>query len=221
MTELKEPIVLVRQGSGEIVAYACGKCGVVASSPVRDGARAREAAFQHCAPRSCSWCGKEVDRPHYTSCDACMMEAKWMKEAEIFANANKIRPVDYGGPVFDASERTGNEGYSRDLDEALEAAADLDPDDQPFFYWTCTITKPELDAESILENLAEDAYDGAAYTHQEELQAALDAWCAKQTVETWNACYRTAVIVDWTAADAYIKTYQDKCEAKLRAEASA
>ena len=166
----------------------------------------------------CERCGVVVDRQYYTTCRACGAEADWMREAERFANALKIRPIDYSGPVFDPTEQTGREGYSASLDDALEEAAELEPEDQPFFYMTCTIEKPSLDAERVIEGLADDTYEGAEFTHEDELQAVLDAWCAKQTVETWSQCSGTVVVVDWARADAYVKAYQDKYEEKIRKE---
>jgi hypothetical protein len=95
----KEPIVLVdRDEPGKILAYACGVCGLVVSSPRRDGDQAERIAREHCGPSMCA-CGREVQR-HRTACRECVAEHEAQRDRERFEKAEKLDPDTYTGPVW-------------------------------------------------------------------------------------------------------------------------
>ena len=217
---MSEPIALVKSGGdGEVVAFACGRCGTVAGSPFLNGSteRAFKAAAEHCA---CTICGGERDRPFSTLCQACSEKRRAEQsaesdrmEAERFAKARKVSPdeVPMSAWACDPDERLGNDGYGQ-LDGLLEAVADTDESERPAYLWRCTSRRPFIDAKSAVESMVEQACeDHHDEAHDETvgenallaaITPAIEAWNAAQTTHTFEVDYSTAIVLGATAEDA-------------------
>lgn len=183
-------------GTDDILAHACGKCRRVAHNEA--------AAAQCCEPYICE-CGATC-RQHWTACEECLAKKRVLKEQERFEKAEKIPWRDYEGPVFAGSD------YHESVEMYFDSlACDNEPGDIPNFVWACTehkmgrICASDL-IESVLDDHHEDAYEWIE--DEDELQASLDAWVAKQTLVTWMEDNTRAVSLEgakeeiWPAAPA-------------------
>lgn len=191
----KEPIPLCRQGTDEVIAYACGKCGTVTSSVRNHGDEALQLAEDHCGPWWCTKCGEEKTR---FNCWNCINAASRERDKNASRERDKKRleeaedvTASYSGPVSDDNTHF--------WPAPEEAACDIDA---PAWLYTCTVSRLSLDARNILESALEDHHDNAweELLGEDELQKLLDAWCEKQTMETWTTDYSRKVYVipvDW------------------------
>lgn len=209
-----EPIALTRAGRDEVIAYACGVCGIVAGSVMAHGdADARKRAVQCCGPSVCNRCGKPVEKRHRIMCRDCEMNAAWMREAAQFAKATVVDAATYTGPVFDDSR----DEYASDLGQAIERieddAADDEDAEKTFYVYACTVTHgvPKFDADDLLYEHSErhDLCEGAREScDTASLQAALDAWTAEQKIESWMVDYSRVIVLDEAAAAEYRAEYE-------------
>lgn len=217
----KKPIALTRAGTSEVIAYACGECGIVAGSVMAHGdADARYRAVKCCAPVRCRRCDTPTGHRHRLLCRECEMHETWMRDAARFCKATPITPADYGdGYVFD----DGRDEYEPSWEEAVERAeerAEEDPDaERAFFYYTCAPHGlPRIDASEMLADHCErhEMHEGAtdALVDVDELQAAFDAWHAKQTVTSWSVDYSRVIVLDEAAAAEYRAEYARRLAAE-------
>jgi hypothetical protein len=169
-----DPIALCKKGSDEVVAYACGKCGVVAASVLTHGEAALQEAVEHCGPWFCDKCGSEK-RSRF-NCWHCIDVGVKEREREQMDKAVDVTTT-YDGPVHDG-------------DDAFWSSPDAASDDidGPTWMYACDELRLSLDASRILEMALEGEHHEDAYEHivgEKELQEFLDSWCAKQTLVTW------------------------------------
>lgn len=179
----KAPIPLCRQGSDEVIAYACGKCGVVTSSVLTHGdEEALRLAKDHCGPWWCPKCGEEKTR---FNCWSCINAARQERDKQLLEEAEDVT-TSYSGPVSD-----DNDHFWSSPDEA---ACDIN---LPAWLYACTVSRLSLDASYILESALEEHHEDAweQLLGEDELQKLLDAWCEKQTMETWLTDYSRKVHV--------------------------
>ncbi len=190
LIEAPEPLALVVYGStsGEVAAWACGKCRCVAL----DEQRAREC----CATKICR-CGRPIERRHWLICDACenaaFKEKQERKEAAAFEKAVKIPAKDYDGPVT-----VNGEKFFACVEDLI---GEYEEGEEPEYVWACRIARLVFDASDLIDFVLEsqehheDARDSIADGDVKELQALLNTWVAKQTVETWWEDRTRAVIL--------------------------
>lgn len=204
-----KPIPMVVQGKDEIAAYACGKCRMVVSSPLRFGGgpgseeQAARVAEEHCEPPKCSECGET--KPNQSYCRPCADKRATEREATRFAKARKVTVEEYDeGPVF-APDGDGESGFFMCLSDALDHYA---PNEVPaYFYGSArhqfVITRQNVD--SMLENAADEHHE-AIFDHLNDvdsLYAAIDAWNDKQKdAYSYDVDDAVAIIVPGQPADA-------------------
>lgn len=200
---MADPIPLVKLSApAEVVAYACGKCGIVASSVMRDGDAAMDMAVACCAPRVCP-CGAALDRT-WDKCDACMARESADRLQSRFDAAKKMTIEEWSADesfpeaVFDPHGRAGNDGYCSDLEELRESCIDDDPDDRPTWVWaTREVHGLRPDASDVLDHIVQEMHEDAAEDFDaEDLQKRLDAWFAEQKCVTYHEDDKTAVVLD-------------------------
>ena len=189
--ESVEPLALVVRGSatGEVAAWACGKCRYVALS--------EEHARSCCATLQCP-CGKTIERKHWKVCRDCenarYTEEQERKENEAFEKAEKVQAKDWDGPVVLNGDR-----FFSCVEDLLD---DLDGEDDPKYVWACRKVGLGFDADDVINNALEsqehheDARDSITHGDVEELQALLTTWATKQRVETWWEDRTKAVILN-------------------------
>lgn len=198
----KEPLALLVKGRQpeEIVAWACGECGIVARS---------EASARRCCDRRCD-CGAPTPRP-YTSCDACRKK-EWderaaeeaRKEQARLEKAAKVKWDDYDGKciyVPQADGGGGGEGYFFDLGEFFDHFLDEPGVEVPTLVFACVPVKMSFNADDLISNACEEMYEDASgdvgQGARQSLQKALDVWCERHSPTSYTPNY--ALAVDLTA----------------------
>lgn len=199
-----DPIPLVVAGKDKVVAFACGKCKTVASSPeqfIGDAAEtlelAREAARTHCGPWHCA-CGAERGQ-YRTLCDACT-RAEYARrdrerEAICIAKATPVRLEDYGEDMVYVD---GGDYLS--AEELQDRIAD---GEAPELVWGCTEIGLSLDAERVIRDALElgehheDAHEGLAVGAEKALQRALNEWRDKYAAKVRTYMVDHSVRVVW------------------------
>lgn len=173
-----EPLQLfVRRPDGTMrdqVHHACAHCRVI--SPSRDD------AYDCCRQFRCA-CGAEMER-YRTKCSSCYEAAREEKAEEV--------PYD-GGCVY--CERTDR--YFNSMGEYLD---DTEPGEEAEFLFACDVVRlADASADrivtGIVEDLISDHHEDAEVDHYDELVAAVGAWLAKQTTESWSPNYKRKVRV--------------------------
>lgn len=165
----------------EKTAYQCGKCNKKAYFD-------RQLAEDCCKPRYCEDCGKELDPKWYrTVCEPCHI-------TRLFSKAEKL--TEWDGWVY--REGYGyNDGYFSSVDELLQYCED-EGEDPPEWVFVCSETKHELDTDNILENMLDDAYEGARdhLVDEKELYDFIEAWNKKQYVTSYYPDYKKVLIIE-------------------------
>lgn len=182
----RTPIELCKRGTDEIVAYACGKCGVVVSSPLAHGDRAYEIADEHCGPWTCEKCGSEKESRYV--CRACLNEGYNAQHEKTLAEATDVTET-YADMVSDNNDR-----FWPSPDDASDDV------DEPTWLFACTEERGlKLDAFDILCSVLEDRHEDAIEeVDYGGLQKILDEWCAKQTIVTyWPDTTRKVLVKPW------------------------
>lgn len=174
--------------------FYCEKC--------RIAKRTKEEAAQCCAPAKCEDCGSEALQHYYTVCDPCRHKRDTAREAERFANAEKV--TEWNGVILHGSHGY-NDGFFRDIDElddwpADEAEEDGTQPDRPEYVWTCDDQCfCQLDYCSIIEHATQEAYedwDSRTIAGQAELKAAIATFNAANAHHaTWHPNYKRALIL--------------------------
>lgn len=191
----REPVYLsaeITSEHGGTHAWACADCGAVYG-----GALAEKTAREHCAQRICD-CG-QVLKEHYTICVDCLMlsemEQRDAERERDLATAEQIRWQDYDSEMQICSSTSGD--FYPDADTLLDSEEDIGLD-EPWlttWAWACTVKKLHVDARDVAQ-AALNGHDEEAYIGDkaiEDLQELLDAWCAKQDLETFFPDYTRIV----------------------------
>lgn len=185
---------LVRAGTSEPIAAACGKCGLVHSpniyvaAPEAAMAAARKAADECCAPRKCRDCEGETAYPEQRLCTDCRRKRNDAREERRFAAATVIEwNEDAGEYLFDPR----NDRYYADEDE-------IEEDDPPPYAYATRGEALCIDAEDVLEVALDDHYEDAreSISREEvaELQSFLDGWCQRTGVVMWIPDFSRVVV---------------------------
>lgn len=184
-----EPRALLDAETGKPVGYYCPQCKRYSVE--------REGATSCCSDPICHVCGGPSERRHW-ACGECQRKAEEERAAKRLAEAR----------VIDESEYDGHMLYSEDHDAYYPDVAtylDHEYDEPESHLWACREESLSLGAESIIENALtehhEDARDELRDGAEADLQAMLDAWCAKQHVRTYFPDYSVAVRVEATNDD--------------------
>lgn len=156
---------------------------------------------EHCnaeLPRGKSRCECETSKALYAREQHEKKQTVWNKAIKIKADDEIAKSM--GMYYFDGYPY--NEGYFSDFDEFFEWWEDNheSDDERPQYVWGTDCTRLILDADSILENATEDLHEEAfnRIEDKEELQAFLEAWCAKQKgTTTYYSTQKYAIEIPW------------------------
>ena len=168
----REPIVLVALDDPERnpKLFACRTCGNAYSVKQVGIPNARDMAINcaDCRPKTyaCDMCGCETPR-YRTRCDSCQHEVKLAAATEV---------ADDGGPYC----TFGGDTYYFHMDEAADAGVE----------WVspCTVSYPQINADSVLETLLDDMFEDASIDDMEGVEAfyaAVKAFNDAQTRPTY------------------------------------
>jgi hypothetical protein len=201
---MAEPIIdLVKRGSDDVVAHACGTCHVVMPT---------EGAARVCC--TCHTCHAPLVPRHVYECTACRDARYKDHRAERYARdrarmlaATAVPESKHEGWVYWEEGEGHNKGFFASVEELREwcYGSDHEP---PARVWACAPHGFSLDAQAIVDNELEsgeyhesagDCLDGKDVA---ALQTLLDDWVSNHAggVETWKPT-KTAVELDpaaWT-----------------------
>jgi hypothetical protein len=193
---MAEPIIeLTIRGTDKVGAVACGECRIVALN--------REAAASCCVPRRCE-CGAEASSRWDATCRECATrKAREERERDLAREAakladceNTIADAEYSGPVYLEGLGGSGDGYFANVGELIDHCQQMG-EPVPARVWACHINRGfTIDADSVLEDALQDHHEDAHEQCDGDLQAILDAWCAKQNVESWEADETRAVVIE-------------------------
>ena len=198
--EEKKPIrTIVDKESGKVVGYACGNCGTFYFSVTDEDGAKKNAERCHSPNVVCTSCGGPIE-PAYAACqsqcDACWRAAVERTNAEAtekervrFEKAPKVKFADYKGEyLYFRDYAIGNDGFLPV--DGLEDYFEGDDEEMPSYAWACSGFILSMDAQSILDSALDDHHEDAGENvgaeDLKELQALLDAWCAKQSVTSYT-----------------------------------
>lgn len=183
--EIQDPQECILKESGKCVGWVCMGCKSLHTTAIyacRDEAvrdAARDAALKCCKEWKCEKCGSEAKR-FYTKCGNCQEVELVAREEARWQSAPKITIAEYehpngmvcdGDQYWTVSEYVEGEVYLR----------------HPRVYFCDPIRGVKIDAGDILENALQDHHEDAyEEIDGKGLQELLDAWCARQTVTSWE-----------------------------------
>lgn len=185
---------LVRAGTCEPVAAACGKCGKVhlpmiyVATPDRAMAAARQAADECCVPRKCEDCGGDTERS-WLVCGDCREKRERAKSRERFEAATVVPWDNEAGAVL----------YDEEHDRWIIDVEDAEDADPPTRYAYATNPRPlTINGEDLIERELEEHYDDAAdqisAPERAELQEFLDGWCQRTGIVSYFPDYSRVVV---------------------------
>lgn len=193
-------IELTRRGSDDVLAVACGACGMVFALVNRDIAEA-------CCV--CSYCNLPMTGGRVGSEHASCASERWAEQARergdrhadvalIHPEVTTLPDADYSGPVYWNDHGPG-EGYFADTAALREWCAGSDTK-VPAWVWACDIDSFGIDAQYVvelsLEECHEDARSSVTQSDIEELQTLIDGWIKGVSVPpTWNVDHTRAVVL--------------------------
>jgi hypothetical protein len=190
---------LVRAGTDDPIAAACGKCGLVHSPkiyfapPDRAMAAARQAADDCCTPRKCEDCGKETEGRGWLVCGRCRTERVQLQEQARFDAATVVPWDDAAGAMLWDEE---NDRWISD--------GDAPEDDEPptRYAYATTPLALHINADNIIADALEngehhdDAGDEIVPAERAELQSFLDGWCERTGVVSHFPDYSRVVVFE-------------------------
>lgn len=159
--------LFVKEKPESPVAYACGKCGIVAHS--------KEDAEKCCLPTVCE-CGTIVTKRWHTACDSCIQKRAWEKEQERLANVRHVSIDIYSGPGY----WHNNQYYGSEEELADAIIFDIECGaSAPDYVFGALETRPLLQAEDVVESILSGADDNLHYAisaQLDDLQKKLNEW---------------------------------------------
>ena len=119
-------------------------------------------------------------------------------EEHRFDKAVKIPATAYEGWVY-WEDHGDNEGFFASMKE-LQKYCEREEIAPPAYVWACNPMGLSIRASTVIDDALADHHEnaGTAISREarDELQALLDVWCAKQTVQTWFEDSTRAVVLD-------------------------
>jgi hypothetical protein len=180
----------------EHVGFACPACKMMYTALNAKELAADESSYvwsaarDHCV-HTCSICGADLGKSHWTKCQPCIDKEQKDQELAKFAGATYITADKYEGFVHVPDSESFYDSY----DTFLQEWDDLPPD----YLWACTPTPFKLDAESIVDNELQNHYEdaGESIGHDEYavLQGLLDEWAKRQNIITYEPDFTRAILV--------------------------
>lgn len=181
-------LVIKGDGSGKVVAVACGACRRVAHDTI--------AAERCCRPAECDLCSAKVLRP-WTRCETCRRserDKKYARDvAQAFNKARKVKVEDY------AHDTLCLQYWPEEADFVDVGDAHAWNETHPWF-WGCTpVAWPQLDAEECVRSLLEGSeFPESAIDHLpdlNELQTLLDKWFERAAPPPFYLIDESTVVV--------------------------
>jgi hypothetical protein len=174
-------------------AYQCAVCARLFSGTPDNHREMGALAEACCAP--CARCGGKLAA--YGTCTnaECRRARDAEHEAKLLARAQRIPEAEYDGPVTP----DGDEGrYFANTSAYRDWLAD-EGRSVPETVWACTIHRPRINLDTVLESVCEDLLSEDVYERLVDvsvLSRAVDAWNEKQTAESWYIDYKRAVVLE-------------------------
>ena len=166
-------------------AYKCPVCTMIWSHNGDDYASTQAAK---CCSTTCDVCGGP--KPIRGYCQACQNRREAEHTAKLYADAEKITPAEWDGPVYNPF----TDRYSASVGEALEAA---DEDDSPAPYlWPCDSDTAQIDPDRVVEEITEDMHEDYEVDDYAGLVAFCKEWNAKQTGATWSMNTVRVIVIE-------------------------
>ena len=207
-------VEIVRKEDGKLVAVACPGCGtlyqVLGDDPARR-ASAADAAAKCCPPRTCTKCGQRKVERGALMCAECAAVDDAAAEALRFAAAAKVPEAEWTDPIYwphppFAGDHGGSNWSSiaklrADVAERNAARAAETPPQPPIalpaYVYATRILPLSIAMTPIVADALADHFDSAEIRSDRvaELQAAVDAWCAKQGIESYEDDVSKAVVL--------------------------
>lgn len=190
-----QPFKLVREGTEQVIAQACSKCGRVYT--LGDGY-----AERCCDPR-CADCNVALPpKSSWTCCDECRGKRDAARMQERVAKAKRIPEAEYTGPLYVDDSSCGRDGFFDDMGDLRERYED-EEQPLPAVAWACFEKRFAIpSADEIVDSECQNGehYDDIAdsLTDTAELQLAIDAWNARQTATSWEPDYSTMIVLGTT-----------------------
>lgn len=180
------PIKLTKEGTNDVVAYACGSCGLVQPS--------EHYADICCTCSTCNESKPDVKRSYARDCRDCFEAKVEQRELERFNSAEKI--TEWSGPVYDGSDYHANLG---DMMDQYSTMAD-DPD-LPDYVWACDekhwVKANEDMIFGCLEGDAPEYFSFSDLNGLDELNKAIEAFNeANKDEVSWWPNYKKAVLIN-------------------------
>ena len=176
---------LVIKGTEKVVAYACGRCGLV----FRDSF-----AAERCCPNYvCRYCGAVTD-PYHLACDACWDLARLRKARRVSLAEYGIAMVCVEGDRYLETE---------DVEPAVEEGEITQP-----WVWGCDFTPFRLDIVSAMENELQDHHEDAEFDHVDELEEFVERWNKKQTGGSYYIDHKTVVVLNAEQLDSMLQEFE-------------
>jgi hypothetical protein len=182
--------------------FACGQCRQFWGND-------KERAIQCCDIVHCEGCGAVVEQKHWKICYACKSkqshEEDARREETAFAKAKKVQPGEAQEDMVyweDGNGDCNGEGYFSSLQAVLDECDD-DGKEVPAYVWACSSRGLHIDAQSVIESMLDEWYDGASDEISQEdhdkLQKLLDGWCDEMGMKCYDLDYSTAILLseDW------------------------
>lgn len=146
-----------------------------------------------CCQRDCDW--KDCTTPrrqHSLFCEVHAVEARARSERARFELAEKVE--NYTGALYVPSEDGPQEGFFASMGDLLDYYSEKDRPEYAYVTWE---DRASCSASDVIENALSDHHEDArdGIDGEEELQAFLEAWWAKQKVVTWRPDYKRVVLI--------------------------
>ena len=164
----------------EVTCYQCQECQRIYADP--------KVAEKCCAPCYCEDCNAALSPKWYrTVCENCNLNRQ-------FERAEKLDKWE--GWIHSEHVSGDNDVYFRDTGELIEYCHDTGTEIPPWAF-VCKEQWHEIDIDSALERMTEDAYEDAAddLVDVAELEEFIREWNAKQNIITYYPDWKKVVLI--------------------------
>lgn len=181
-----EPLRVIAEWSGQLVAYACPRCGITYGMNLASGRQEDRDAYVRglaakCCNNSCAGCGASIPRFH-SNCPDCYAKHNLMRR-KSWAKRAKAVGIEAAEDDWIMADGIGpNEGYFDCIDSLIEYCA-YENVTFPSYVVPCKRVTASIDLESVFESLDEEYGGEDSVTDQfpdsKALEAAVDAFNAE------------------------------------------
>ena len=175
---------IVIRGTDQVVAYTCGRCGVLWHD--------RDSAERCCEEYVCRYCGLPSERPTHSLC----------RELVMLMGATTRVPLH----LYDGEMVVSDDSYfaTEDVPDAVGQGLLRTP-----YVWGCTYEPLQLDIDEAMDSTLDGHWEGAEFCAVEELKAFMETWNAKQQHNgTYWPDTSTRVVLDQERLNALLLQFE-------------